>query len=581
MIPAFIKSSIVVLAALSILPLLRRQSAATRHAVLTIALVGALIVPPLSSVVPAWHFSANVWPVNDAAPGFDRPAADAGGDAAVVSAPQREPLPLSAIALAIWLGGVGSAALVMLAGASRIAWLVFQSRSRANREWPGAAGRIAQGIRLKRRIRILKNEHGLLGTWGVLRPRILLPRDADNWSEDRLRVVLTHELAHIKRLDWLVQMLAEVARAFYWFNPLFWLVCRSLRTESEHACDDVVLNQGIDAKDYAAHLLEIARTSRNYGRAWSPVLAMAQPPGLERRFVAMLNPLVNHRSASRAGVVVVCVLTACLALPLAAMRTEEQPRRSLATPAVLVTASAPVPKRIEPPAPRAAARKAPAPKPPAVQGLADGSLSGIISDVSGAVIPGVKVTVSSMVRTAEGVAETPVQTAIARDAGDFEFRALTPGQYSLKAELPGFIAFRKPGLQIEPSKALHENVTLLVGNISEKVTVTAAGQPRPRPAGTPQRIRVGGNVVAANLIHQVKPVYPESARDAGIEGVVHLQAVIGIDGTLAIVRIMGKNPDLTSAALESVKQWRYRPTQLNGEPLEVLTDIDVEFKLEQ
>jgi protein TonB len=93
---------------------------------------------------------------------------------------------------------------------------------------------------------------------------------------------------------------------------------------------------------------------------------------------------------------------------------------------------------------------------------------------------------------------------------------------------------------------------------------------------------VGGVVTAANLISQVKPVYPRSASDAGIEGIVHLQALIGTDGTLVGLTPVGSaNPDLTNAALDAVKQWRYKPTLLNNEPVQVITTIDVEFKLAQ
>ena len=146
-----------------------------------------------------------------------------------------------------------------------------------------------------------------------------------------------------------------------------------------------------------------------------------------------------------------------------------------------------------------------------------------------------------------------------------------------------FIAFRKAWLEIKPSQTLQQNVILSVGSIAERVTVTAAGQPRPPlPPGTPQRIRVGGNVIAANLISQVKPIYPQTAREAGVEGTVHLQGIIGADGTLIALRALSSNDaDLTNAALEAVRQWRYRPTLLNNEPVEVLTDIDVEFKLSQ
>jgi TonB family protein len=77
-------------------------------------------------------------------------------------------------------------------------------------------------------------------------------------------------------------------------------------------------------------------------------------------------------------------------------------------------------------------------------------------------------------------------------------------------------------------------------------------------------------------------VYPAGARDAGIEGTVHLQGLIGVDGVLlGLTPLNNIDTDLTAAALEAVKQWRYKPTLLNGMPVEVLTTIDVEFKLAQ
>ena len=93
---------------------------------------------------------------------------------------------------------------------------------------------------------------------------------------------------------------------------------------------------------------------------------------------------------------------------------------------------------------------------------------------------------------------------------------------------------------------------------------------------------MGGNVIAANLISQVKPAYPQSARDAGIEGIVHLQGLIGTDGTLiGLSPLNFINNDLLNAAMDAVRQWRYKPTLLNNEPVQVLTTIDVEFKLAQ
>ena len=91
-----------------------------------------------------------------------------------------------------------------------------------------------------------------------------------------------------------------------------------------------------------------------------------------------------------------------------------------------------------------------------------------------------------------------------------------------------------------------------------------------------------GNVIAPNLISQVKPAYPQSARDAGIEGIVRIQGIIAADGSLIALRAVN-NPDadLTKAAIEAAKQWRYRPALLNNEPIEVPTELEVEFKLVQ
>ena len=102
----------------------------------------------------------------------------------------------------------------------------------------------------------------------------------------------------------------------------------------------------------------------------------------------------------------------------------------------------------------------------------------------------------------------------------------------------------------------------------------------PKPV-TPQRIRVGGNVSAANLIRGPKPTYPPLAKQARIQGVVKLNAVIGKDGTIQNLTVVSGHPLLVQAALEAVKQWLYKPTLLNGEPVEVITTIDVNFTLSQ
>ncbi len=100
-------------------------------------------------------------------------------------------------------------------------------------------------------------------------------------------------------------------------------------------------------------------------------------------------------------------------------------------------------------------------------------------------------------------------------------------------------------------------------------------------SGTPQRIRVGGNVQQTNLISQTRPAYPPLAKQARIQGLVRLNAIIAKDGTVANLTVIAGHPLLVEAALEAVRQWIYKTTLLNGEPVEVQTVIDVNFTLSQ
>ena len=127
----------------------------------------------------------------------------------------------------------------------------------------------------------------------------------------------------------------------------------------------------------------------------------------------------------------------------------------------------------------------------------------------------------------------------------------------------------------------------VLGGIIGSVPTAALPPPPPPPAPkvekpkTPQRITIGGNVQQAKLVRQPRPVYPPLAKQARISGVVHLAAVIAKNGTIQDLRVISGHPLLIPSALEAVKQWVYQPTLLNGEPVEVSTQIDVNFTLSQ
>jgi beta-lactamase regulating signal transducer with metallopeptidase domain len=105
-------------------------------------------------------------------------------------------------------------------------------------------------------------------TCGFTRPAILLPCAGLHWGPARMRVVLLHELAHIRRRDCLVHCVAQAALALHWCNPLMWMALARLRAERERACDDLVLVTGTRGSDYAEHLLDIARQLWHGPRSW-------------------------------------------------------------------------------------------------------------------------------------------------------------------------------------------------------------------------------------------------------------------------------------------------------------------------
>jgi protein TonB len=120
----------------------------------------------------------------------------------------------------------------------------------------------------------------------------------------------------------------------------------------------------------------------------------------------------------------------------------------------------------------------------------------------------------------------------------------------------------------------------IIGSVPSAAPPPPPVKEPPKPA-TPKSIRVGGNVQSAKLIRQPKPAYPPLAKQARIQGTVRFNAVIGRDGTIQNLTLASGHPLLVPAATEAVRQWVYQPTLLNGEPVEVVTQIDVNFTLSQ
>jgi TonB family protein len=203
-------------------------------------------------------------------------------------------------------------------------------------------------------------------------------------------------------------------------------------------------------------------------------------------------------------------------------------------------------------------------------------LFGTVSDASQARVPNATVVVSNK---EGGIKEITSSSA----AGEFEFRTLPLGRYSVEVRTAGFRPFQQT-LELHANEPRELDVVLEVGEVAETVNVVAKAPPASPPdtrSGPPRRIRVGGNVQATKLIQQVQPIYPEQAQVRGIQGTVLIEAVIFKDGSIGTMRVLNKlaDPELVDAAVEAVKNWRYEPTLLNGQPIEIVTTITVNFRL--
>ncbi len=199
-----------------------------------------------------------------------------------------------------------------------------------------------------------------------------------------------------------------------------------------------------------------------------------------------------------------------------------------------------------------------------------GSIVGRVWDPTGAVVPGAAVAVTH-------ASHGERQSAATGEAGAFTLAGLAAGRYDLEVRAKGFQLFRRLGMEVGATGVVPVNVVLRVGQVTERLEVRAAGTPGAPAHGA---FRVGGKLVPLKLIREIKPGYPEQAKAQGLAGLVVLTAVVQKDGTLGNITVMsGAHPLLAAEAERAVRQCRYQPTTLNGEPVEVLTTLEVDFRL--
>src|SRR5262245_49441883 len=419
------KVSVVLFVALTIALLLGKSSAAVRHRVLAVGLLVAAVTPVIAIIAPSWHSTqSEIVPAPiDLPVESSTPSTVIDVRAESVASYRFEDLRF------VWFGGFVVGLISLLVGTARLALVTAASRPLHSEIWNTLAASIVAEYGWRRNICLLQSRNrSMLATWGVFSSKVILPAGATEWTSERAEVVLSHELAHVRRHDWFVQVISELLRAVFWFNPLLWIVCARLRIESEYACDDAALVRGIDSADYASQLLDLARILNVPNRAWSAALGMARPSTLERRFQAMLNSSLNRRPVTNAALIVIVVAMLGFALPIATYSS---------TPLQVSTSG----------------------------------LSGRVSDSSGAVVRSATVVLS----TPDGKTEV---TGTTNAAGRFAFTNLTAGMHVIQVFATGFGASRITNVELKGGQQTVQDVTMDIGFVAVEEAKPAAERPR-------------------------------------------------------------------------------------------------------
>ncbi len=502
-------------------------------------------------------------------------------------------------------------------------------------------------------------------TFGFLNPSILLPARVAELPDDLREAIAHHELAHVRRRDWLFVLFEEAIRSALWFHPALWFVLSRIQLAREQVVDAEVVGLTCDRERYLDALVAVAAQRLLPDVAPAPLFLKKRQ--LAARVAAVLkeNPMSKPRMfLSLTTVCSAALIAVRLAIWMFPLQSPAQtPTAERASSAVVdgpgvvvepgakilhrspvffphgvtttgsVTVESTVNQKGEvtdahvlsgpdelrsavlssvlnwhfstdgglPPTVQSTIRFVTAPPVRALTGKSGGTPSGArtaslyvksinivgLSDELAEKVRGripVHVgdafsnedlaRVQAAVKEVDehlmvGTRNNPPDIALTIMLGPSGIIGGVPG--GIIGGVAGGVIGGAPGVLIEDTGA--------------RATVSASGDYTgttiPAPADGVQRVRVGGNVQAVNLTRKVTPGYPALAKQARISGTVRFTALIGKDGNVAALQVVSGHPLLVQAAMEAVQQWQYKPTLLNGNPVEVITQIDVNFTLSE
>jgi TonB family protein len=618
-----LKSTAVLASAFLITLLLRGRSAAVRHLVWTAASAAVLMLPLLSVSLPALRVPL---PAGASGPAEFQVSALArvaqGPHSAQAALPVRKvgaatPVDWMPILVGIWAAGT-----LLAFGRMLAAWMTLaEFRRNAKPFCNGGFGGVD----------VLEMPFGGMPmAFGILRSAILLPADASEWSEERRQVVLLHELAHVRRGDVATHVLARLALIAYWWNPLAWFAWRECVKERERAADDLVLNAGTSAPDYARHLLEVARSMQLAPATGWAAVAMVRRSQLEIRLRSILDSRVNRNATGRASALIAAtaaIVAGLLIAPLAAVRAQE----------VKVGA---VPADVE-----ATIRSAISQNTYQVlEDDAKAAVEGRQFDVAEKLLEaavGIRGHISSreqglgllklaelQQRRHESEAAEASYAKAAQILGEDPKAApalLHLGASALfKKNYPQASAYFQHAQQMDPASGMSlmwSAVVMETQKNNEEADAlfrraVAQQDPKSGEAATIIRVysnflksqgrdeeatalasrivfippahteppagvyRMGGGMRPPKVLEKIEPEYSEEAREAKLTGTEVLLVQVGTDGVAHAIQVVrGLGLGLDEAGVDAISQWRFQPGEKEGQPVPVLATIEINFRL--
>jgi len=627
--------------------LLRHRSAAARHLVWTGAAAAVIALPILSIALSGLHV-ASAWTVptgllfQTTVTASSNALASAGstqvlGNTAAAGASRLDWVRMVLIA---WAAGAFAGLLQMLLAAVAVARVRRSSTPFGDANY---CRQLAWSLGIRHGVEVLQAAPGTMPmTFGILRSAILMPADAVEWSDERRRVVLLHELAHVRRGDTATHILARTALALNWWNPLAWTAWRQFLKERERATDDLVLQAGARASEYASHLLEVARTMQSGQAMGWAAIAMARPSQLEGRLLAILDPRVNRQSPRRASAMLAVLIAVAAVAPLAAIQSQDNQSQTM-SPDVEATIRAANAQKNHEMLETAAAAFEKLRQYDTAQRLLQ-SAADIRAEVSGGqsvayALGLVRLGELEQRRNQDKSAEDFFQRAaqILGDRPDAA-KALLPLGISalMRKDYPAAIERFQHAQRVDPAQAGTAAMWVAVVREREQNFVEAEAQfknalalqnPRSADAATTMVLyaqmlrrqgkldeaaelekkssdarkavprvstgvsgntmpagggvyRVGGGVTAPVLVFKREPEYSEVARAAKYQGTVTLYVEVGPDGQAHNIRVLnGLGLGLDEKAIDAVSQWQFRPGLKDGVPVTVAATIEVNFRL--